>query len=63
MLVGYSNLANYYQTIFAMAQHHNYSIREIEDMMPFERDIYVSLLIDYLEKEKERLRKQGVKDI
>lgn len=31
--------------------------------MPFERDIYVAMLIDYLEKEKERLRKQGYKDV
>jgi hypothetical protein len=39
-----------------MAQHHHYSIRELEDMMPFERDLYVDLLKDYLEKEAERLK-------
>lgn len=39
-----------------MAQHHHYSIAEIEDMMPFERDLYVDLLKDYLEKEAERLK-------
>ena len=38
-----------------MAQHHKYSIREIEEMYPFERDIYVDMLKDYLEKEKQRL--------
>ena len=38
-----------------MAQHHKWSISEIEDMMPFERDIYVDLLKDFLEKEKEKL--------
>lgn len=38
-----------------MAQHHKYSIRELEEMYPFERDIYVDMLKDYLEKEKQRL--------
>jgi hypothetical protein len=39
--------------MFGMAQHHKYSINEIESMYPFERDIYADLLIDYLEKKKE----------
>ena len=30
-------------------------IKEIEDLMPFERDIYSDMLIEYLKKEKERL--------
>jgi len=62
-LAGYSNLANYYSTIFALCQHHKYSISDVEDLLPFERDIYVTMLIDYLEKEKERLRKAGYKDV
>jgi hypothetical protein len=62
-LAGYNNLANYYQTIFALCQHHKYSISDVEELLPFERDIYVAMLIDYLEKEKERLRKAGYKDV
>jgi hypothetical protein len=62
-LAGYSNLANYYQTIFALCQHHKYSISDVEGLLPFERDVYVAMLIDYLEKEKERLRKAGYKDV
>jgi hypothetical protein len=42
-----------------LAQHHKWSIDEIESMIPFERDIYVDLLRDYLEKEKERLQQRG----
>jgi len=41
-----------------MAQHHKYSIGELEDMMPYERDIYVEMLMAYLEKERERLQKR-----
>jgi hypothetical protein len=37
-----------------MAQHHHYSISEIENMVPFERDIYVDLLKNYLEQEAEK---------
>ena len=35
-----------------MAQHHKYSITEMEDMIPFERDIYVQMLLEYLEQQK-----------
>lgn len=39
-------------------QHHKYSLTEIESMIPFERDIYVTLLKNYLEEQEERLKKQ-----
>lgn len=39
-----------------MAQHHKYSIEEIENLYPFERDIYVEMLLDYLKQEEERRR-------
>lgn len=43
--------------MFAMAQHHKYSISELENLMPFERDIYHDMLIAFLEKlEKETQR-------
>jgi hypothetical protein len=45
--------------LFSLAQHHGYSIAELENMMPFERDIYVDLLKDYLEKEQERINQQS----
>ena len=37
-------------------QYHKYSLEELESMIPFERDIYVDLLRDYLEKEKEKIK-------
>jgi hypothetical protein len=52
VLLSHNSLANYYSLVFSLAQHHKYSITEIETLMPFERDIYVAMLIDYLEKEK-----------
>jgi len=44
MVLSHNTLLNYYYLMFNLAQHHNYSITEIESLMPFERDIYVGLL-------------------
>ena len=38
--------------IFALAQHHKYSISDIEGLIPYERDLYVEMLMDYLEQQK-----------
>ena len=35
-------------------QHHKYSLTELENMLPWEREVYVSLLVNYLKEEKER---------
>lgn len=37
-------------------QHHKYSLTELENMMPWEREIYVSLLIDFVKTENEKLK-------
>jgi hypothetical protein len=42
-------------------QHHNYSMSDIEEWLPFERDIYVQMLIEYLKKEKERIENENSK--
>jgi hypothetical protein len=39
-----------------MMQHHGYKLTELEEMIPWEREIYVELLIDYIKKENEKLR-------
>ena len=39
-------------------QHHKYSLTELEAMIPWERDVYVSLLINYIKEENERKRKE-----
>ena len=44
-----------------MMQHHNYSLAELENMMPCEREIYIGLLINYLEEEKKRREEEDRK--
>lgn len=39
-------------------QHHKYSLTELENMIPWERDIYVSMLIQYLEEENRKLKER-----
>ena len=41
-----------------MMQHHKYSLEEIENMLPWEREIYMGLLMKFLEDEKERNKKE-----
>jgi len=50
----HNNISNYYKVIFALVQHHKYSISEIENLIPFERDLYVEMLIEHIEEQRER---------
>ena len=42
-------------------QHHKYSITEIENMLPWERDIYVDMLINYIKEENEKRKREAMK--
>ncbi len=44
------------RTNFAMMQHHNYSLYELENMMPWEREIYLTLLSQFIEEENEKAK-------
>jgi len=56
--LSHDSLINLYYTNFAFMQHHKYSLTELENMIPFEREIYLQMLIQYLKDEEERLSKQ-----
>ena len=53
------NLEGYFRLNFALMQYHKYSLTEIENMMPWERDIYVGLLQQHLEEERLKAQQQG----
>ena len=44
-----------------MMQHHKYSLTELENMMPWEREIYMGLLTNYIREENERIEKENRK--
>jgi hypothetical protein len=52
-MLSHSNLATYYRMNFDLAQHHKWDISTIENMLPFERDLYFDMLIEYLERKKD----------
>mgnify|MGYP001206985254 FL=1 len=39
-------------------QHHKYSLTEIENLMPWERDVYVDMLITYIKEENEKQKQK-----
>ena len=56
--MAHEDLASYYKLNFALMQHHKYSLPELENMMPWEREIYVSLLQQYVEEENLKAQQQ-----
>ena len=37
-------------------QDHKYSLTELEDMIPWEREIYVEMLMQHIKEENEKIR-------
>lgn len=58
MCLAHETLHNFYKMNFALAQYHKYTFYDLDNMIPFEREIYVAMLIQYLEEEKQRLAKE-----
>ena len=56
--MAYNNLENYYRTNFMLMEEHKYSLTEIENLTPFERQIYVLLVNEYIKKKEEELKKK-----
>jgi len=55
------SLVNHYKINFSLMQHHNYSLSDLENMIPYEREIYVSLLNDFIKEENDRIKEQKQK--
>lgn len=59
MSMNHIDLESYYKINFALMQYHKYSLRDIENWIPWERDVYVSLLKQHLEEEKLKQQNGG----
>ena len=55
----HDSLENYYKTNFALMQHHKYSLTELENMMPWERDVFVNLLLEFIQEEARRQKAES----
>ncbi len=58
-MTGYYNIAVYYNTLFSLVQHHKYSLSEVYEMYPYERDLFVELLIKHLKEVEEENNKRN----
>ena len=54
--LSHATLAIHYKTNFDLMQHHKYSLSEIDGLIPWERDVYVNMLIDHLKEEEMKMR-------
>jgi len=57
--LSHDELINYYKTNFLLQRHHKYSLTELENMMPWEREILLIMLMQALEEEKQAREKRG----
>jgi|TARA_X000000368_G_C22427495_1_gene448923 hypothetical protein len=57
--MAHTDLASYFKINFALMQHHKYSLTEIENMIPWEKDVYVALLEQYIEEENLKQQQQS----
>ena len=55
-MFGYDNIVNLYKTNFALMQHHKYSLAELENMIPWEKYVYIDLLSEFLKKQEQDRR-------
>jgi hypothetical protein len=59
--LSHDNLENHIKLNFGLMQHHKYSHYDLEHMMPWERAVYVALLMNYLKEEEEKRKSEARK--
>jgi hypothetical protein len=52
-MLSHDSLYNYYTLNFSLRQFHNYSLTELDNMIPWEREIYVGQLVQHIRHETE----------
>ena len=54
----HNTLENYFQTNFALIHHHKWDIQYIEELMPWEKEVYIMMLTDFLREEQRRMQEK-----
>ena len=57
--MAHEDLESYYKTKFALMQHHKYSLTELENMIPWEREVYLTLLQQFIEEENLKAQQEN----
>lgn len=58
-MLGYDSLMNHFKTNFSLMQHHKYSLSDIENMMPWEKFVYIDMLKQYIKNQEDLARDQA----
>lgn len=56
--MSYMDLFTHYKVMFDMKRYHHYTMEEVESMLPFERELYIDLILNAIKEEKELQSKQ-----
>lgn len=54
--MGHEGLDSYFKSNFSLVQHHKWSLSDIDNLMPWEKYIYVDMLQAHIRAEEERIR-------
>ena len=57
--MAHTNIESYFRINFALMQHHKYSLTELENMIPWEKEIYLALLQQHIEDENLKAQQQN----
>lgn len=61
MSLHHDSLENMFKMNFNLMQHHKYSLTELENMIPWEREVYLTLLAQHIEEENSKLEAEQQK--
>ena len=57
--MAHEDLESYFKTNFALMQHHKYSLTELENMIAWEREVYLTLLQQFIEEENLKAQQEN----
>lgn len=51
--VSYDTVTNHYETLFTLVQDHGWAWSDLQNMVPFERDVIVMMVKQWIDKKKD----------
>ena len=57
--MAHTDLESYFRINFVLMQHHKYSLTELENMIPWEKEVYLAFLQQYIEEENLKAQQNG----
>lgn len=58
-MLSHESLSNIFLTNFTMVQHYHWSLSDLDNMIPWEREMYILLLNKWIAAETERKKTGG----